>query len=435
MDDDLRLVPTGQPARWRPGAGLRSGAVGHLAPQPARALRAAAARRPRPAARGADDLGGDPAAVARSARLRGTAGAGGEAAGKPAPAAPVAPAPDEAAEAARLDAERIAQEKAAQERGARDKADAAARAAQTVELERLRDEEAAERRRREEAELLRRQHPRRSRAPARRHQPQGVSAGRHRGIARGRRRRLRVQGPVVRPGDSAGGGPAGDPDHRGRGAGSSWPTNPGADESFGQAERFRQAKQLDGAFLLLRNAAGKGSAPAALALGEMYDPATYSPETSALPAPNPAQAARVVPQAAEGGIAEAQYRLGQLLLSGKTDEPNGPELGDRLAAQGGRSGAPGRQGRIAEMRSSPMTTRPVPAGGHLPLLRRLVAALLALLMVALAPLPDAGAQPSGGGRKPLLIEGKKTLYQRVLTRPGAAIAAKPGGAGGKELRR
>jgi hypothetical protein len=34
-------------------------------------------------------------------------------------------------------------------------------------------------------------------------------------------------------------------------------------------------------------------------------------------------------------------------------------------------------------------------------------------------------------RTPLLMEGKKTLYQRVLTRPGAALAPKPGDAGGK----
>jgi TPR repeat protein len=103
--------------------------------------------------------------------------------------------------------------------------------------------------------------------------------------------------------------------------------DPGADESFGMAEKFRAAKSLDGEFLLLRNAANKGSAPAALALGQMYDPATYSPETSALPAPNPEQAVEWYRQAAEAGIAEAQYRLGMLLMSGKTDEPNGPELG------------------------------------------------------------------------------------------------------------
>jgi hypothetical protein len=36
-------------------------------------------------------------------------------------------------------------------------------------------------------------------------------------------------------------------------------------------------------------------------------------------------------------------------------------------------------------------------------------------------------------RTPLLMDGKKTLYQRVLTRPGAAIAAKAGDAGGKPV--
>lgn len=36
-------------------------------------------------------------------------------------------------------------------------------------------------------------------------------------------------------------------------------------------------------------------------------------------------------------------------------------------------------------------------------------------------------------RTPVLIDGKKTLYQRVLTRPGAALAAKPGEAGGKAV--
>ena len=103
--------------------------------------------------------------------------------------------------------------------------------------------------------------------------------------------------------------------------------DPGADESFGMAEKFRAAKSIDGEFLLLRNAANKGSAPAALALGQMYDPATYSPETSPLPAPNPEQAVEWYRQAAEAGIAEAQYRLGALLMSGKVDEPNGPERG------------------------------------------------------------------------------------------------------------
>ena len=59
----------------------------------------------------------------------------------------------------------------------------------------------------------------------------------------------------------------------------------------------------------------------------MYDPATYSKETSPLPAANPEQAAQWYKRAAEAGNAEAQYHYGMLLKSGRTEEPNGPELG------------------------------------------------------------------------------------------------------------
>jgi serine/threonine-protein kinase PpkA len=37
------------------------------------------------------------------------------------------------------------------------------------------------------------------------------------------------------------------------------------------------------------------------------------------------------------------------------------------------------------------------------------------------------------GAEPLLMPGKKTLYQRVLSRPGARLASQPGEAGGKPL--
>jgi hypothetical protein len=60
-----------------------------------------------------------------------------------------------------------------------------------------------------------------------------------------------------------------------------------------------------------------------------------------------------------------------------------------------------------------------------------IIAIVAVLTVATTVV--AHAQPAGGPRKPLLIEGKTTLYQRVLTRPGAAVAAQPGGAAGKEM--
>ena len=52
--------------------------------------------------------------------------------------------------------------------------------------------------------------------------------------------------------------------------------------------------------------------------------------------------------------------------------------------------------------------------------------LLASLLLPLAP---ALAQP----RTPLLIEGKQSLYQRVIARPGATLSAQPDGAGAKPV--
>ena len=54
--------------------------------------------------------------------------------------------------------------------------------------------------------------------------------------------------------------------------------------------------------------------------------------------------------------------------------------------------------------------------------------LLALLLVAL-PLPGLSAGMAAGGDRPLLIEGKQSLYQRVLSVPGARLADQPGGQG------
>jgi hypothetical protein len=56
-----------------------------------------------------------------------------------------------------------------------------------------------------------------------------------------------------------------------------------------------------------------------------------------------------------------------------------------------------------------------------------VAAAAVLLCVA-----SAVAAPTPA-RKPLLMAGKKSLYQRVLTRPDATVVGEPGGAGGKPL--
>ena len=66
-----------------------------------------------------------------------------------------------------------------------------------------------------------------------------------------------------------------------------------------------------------------------------------------------------------------------------------------------------------------------------------VAALLAaggaLPASAQSSAPAASAAQPAGKRTPLLIEGKTSLYQRILTRPGAMLAAQPGTAGSRAL--
>lgn len=72
--------------------------------------------------------------------------------------------------------------------------------------------------------------------------------------------------------------------------------------------------------------------------------------------------------------------------------------------------------------------RPYGTADGIPAKLAAVVLALALLMAAAA---TAGAQQPA--RAPLLLDGKKTLYQRVLTRPGAALTAQPGETGGKAV--
>jgi len=58
---------------------------------------------------------------------------------------------------------------------------------------------------------------------------------------------------------------------------------------------------------------------------------------------------------------------------------------------------------------------------------------LLALVILLVPLPLMATGPEGGGDRPLLIPGKHSLYQRVLSVPGARIAAEPGGQADAEL--
>ena len=61
------------------------------------------------------------------------------------------------------------------------------------------------------------------------------------------------------------------------------------------------------------------------------------------------------------------------------------------------------------------------------------ALIVSPLLVLAAGFGVPAEAQTGGKRTPLLIEGKSTLYQRVLTRPGVKIVPQPGGTPGKEL--
>jgi len=53
--------------------------------------------------------------------------------------------------------------------------------------------------------------------------------------------------------------------------------------------------------------------------------------------------------------------------------------------------------------------------------------LLLALIIVMLPLSEMTAGPIGGADRPLLMAGKHSLYQRVLSVPGARIASEPGG--------
>ena len=51
---------------------------------------------------------------------------------------------------------------------------------------------------------------------------------------------------------------------------------------------------------------------------------------------------------------------------------------------------------------------------------------LMLLVLGVTPLLAICAEPAAGGGTPLLMEGKRDLFQRVLAVPGARLAAEAG---------
>lgn len=79
-----------------------------------------------------------------------------------------------------------------------------------------------------------------------------------------------------------------------------------------KGDELAKAGRLDGALLVYRFAAEKGDPLAALALARMYDPATFSKETSPLPAADAETAQRWYEAAAGAGSTEARARLEEM---------------------------------------------------------------------------------------------------------------------------
>jgi hypothetical protein len=102
---------------------------------------------------------------------------------------------------------------------------------------------------------------------------------------------------------------------------------PAVVEARRRADALLQQGHADAAFLVYRFAAEGGDNDAALAIGKMYDPDTYDPKTSPLPAANAEEAASWYHQAAEAGLVEAERRLGKLLLKGNTNVAADAEKG------------------------------------------------------------------------------------------------------------
>ncbi|MEI6559609.1 MAG: hypothetical protein WCO00_14495 [Rhodospirillaceae bacterium] len=97
-----------------------------------------------------------------------------------------------------------------------------------------------------------------------------------------------------------------------------------------EAERYLKAgshEATQGALLLYTAAYDKGNASAATAVGRMWDPEGFEPGRSAFAAPDPDKAALWYQRAAERNDPEGLYRLGHLLLSGRTQAGEGPEAG------------------------------------------------------------------------------------------------------------
>lgn len=86
-----------------------------------------------------------------------------------------------------------------------------------------------------------------------------------------------------------------------------------AEACYKIAKRLQADKKLEEARQALQQAAALGSSQANIAVAEMYDPRTFSPETSAVAKPNWETAVYWYEKAAGTGNAQAQFAAGALL--------------------------------------------------------------------------------------------------------------------------
>jgi TPR repeat protein len=92
-------------------------------------------------------------------------------------------------------------------------------------------------------------------------------------------------------------------------------SNPVAEAALAKAKELDGQGKRDFAMLVYQYASRQGSAAASLTLGRMYDPDTWSKETSPMERPDAETAAYWYEPAARAGNVEAQRRLGKILTA------------------------------------------------------------------------------------------------------------------------
>lgn len=104
-------------------------------------------------------------------------------------------------------------------------------------------------------------------------------------------------------------------------------------KAFAQAEARRKVGDNENAYLLYFFAAKNGNADAAMVLGTMADPIYYTSISSALDAPDPAQAIKWYKMAINAGNGKARQNLANLTQRIKKQAENGSSEAQRLMLQ------------------------------------------------------------------------------------------------------